>query len=321
MPSFPKPNFEHKVSLAKEIKALREYRDKVPGMYVPASHQDNFVFATWNIANLGEQDRQKEHLKIIAELISWYDLVAIQETKENSEHLQTLVAFLGKHYKFIFSDKGGNNERLTFIYNSNKVILREEVAELAIPPSELKHVKLPGVEERFEGFDRSPYMVSFKVKNFDFTLLNVHLYFGDESEAASMNRRCLEAFCVGRWADLRSKSKHAFSPNVFALGDFNLPKIDPKNPVYKALSSRGLQLPEHSSKIYSNISNDRHYDQIAFLPGMKSNIISHGIFPYDNAAFAEIYQNRSAAQFKSYLRYYISDHRPMWMELNIKQSM
>jgi hypothetical protein len=105
------------------------------------------------------------------------------------------------------------------------------------------------------------------------------------------------------------------------LGDFNLPKIDPKNPVYKALSSRGLQLPEHSSKIYSNISNDRHYDQIAFLPGMKSNIISHGIFPYDNAAFAEIYQNKSAAQFKSYLRYYISDHRPMWMELNIKQSM
>ena len=319
MPSFPKPDFDYKVSLAKEIKALRTYRDKEPGMQIPASKPTNLRIATWNVANFGEQDRQKEHLQMIAEIISWFDIIAIQEIKDNSEHFRTVVTLLNKSYKFIFSDASGNNERMAFIYNSAKVTLREEVAELAIPPSDYEDIKLPGIKEAFAGFDRSPYIVSFKVKSFEFSLLNVHLYFGDDSVAASINRRCLEAYCVGRWADLRSKSKYAYSCNIFALGDFNLPMIDPSDPVYKALVNRGLQLPEHSSKIYSNINNDKAYDQIAFLPGMKSSIISHGIFPFDNAAFADIYKTKTPAQFRSYLKYYISDHRPMWMELNIKE--
>ncbi|MGI8622607.1 MAG: endonuclease/exonuclease/phosphatase family protein, partial [Solirubrobacteraceae bacterium] len=62
---------------------------------------------------------------------------------------------------------------------------------------------------------------------------------------------------------------------------------------------------------------DKAYDQIAFLPGMKGNIISHGVFPFDNAAFADIYKNKTAAEFRAYIRYYLSDHRPMWMELSI----
>ncbi len=318
MPSFPKPNFNHKVNFSKEIKALRDYKDKTPGILIPVSKPNNLLLATWNIANFGEQDRQKEHLKMIAEIISWFDLIAIQETKENSEHFQTVVSLLGKPYKFIFSDTAGNNERMAYIYNSSKIIVREEVAELAIPPSRYKDIKLPGVADKFEGFDRNPYLVSFKVKNFEFSLLNVHLYYGDDSEEASINRRCLEAYAVGRFADLRSKSKYAYTSNVFALGDFNLPMIDEKDPVYKALFSRGLQLPEHSTKVYSNINNDKAYDQIAFLPGMKDTIISHGVFPFDNVAFADIYNNKSAAQFKAYIKYFISDHRPMWMEINIK---
>lgn len=319
MPSFPKPKFTHQVNLTKEIKAIRQYRDSKPGITIPASKTTNLVLATWNIANLGAQDRTQNHLKIIAEIISWFDLIAIQEIKENSLDFQAIVKLLGEPYRFIFSDASGNNERMAFIYNSSKIEVRHEVAELAIPPSDFKNIKLPGVDTPFTGFDRSPYLVSFKIKKFEFSLLNVHLYFGDDSEAASINRRCLEAFCVGRWADLRSKSKYSYNCNVFALGDFNLPMIDEKDPVYKALVSKGLQLPDHTSKIFSNLNDDKAYDQIAFLPGMKSSIISHGIFPFDMAVFADIFQNKTAAEFRSYIRYYLSDHRPMWMELDIKE--
>lgn len=319
MPSFPKPKFTHKVDLAKEIKAIRAYRNSKPDLQIPVSKPSNLLLATWNIANLGAQNRLESHLKLIAEMISWFDLVAIQEVKENSEDFQAIVKLLGAPFRFIFSDAAGNNERMAYIYNSTKVTVREEVAELAIPPSEFKNIKLPGVQEKFDGFDRSPYLVSFSVKKFDFVLLNVHLYFGDDNEAASINRRCLEAYCVGRWADLRSKSKYAFSKNVFALGDFNLPKIDEKDPVYKALVSKGLQLPDHTSKIYSNLNDDKAYDQIAFLPGMKSNIINHGIFPFDNVIFADVYHGHTPAEFRGYIKYYLSDHRPMWMELDIKE--
>ena len=319
MPSFPKPRFTHEVNLSQEIKAIRKYRDSKPGIKIPASKPNNLLLATWNIANLGAQEREPAHLKILAEILSWFDLVALQEIKGNSQHFQEIVKLMGPRFHFIFTDASGNNERMGFIYRKSKVQIREEVAELAIPPVDYKNIKLPGVPDKFNGFDRSPYLVSFRVKKFEFSLLNVHLYFGNERETASINRRCLEAFCVGRWVELRSKSKYSFSCNVFALGDFNLPMIDEKNPVYKALVSKGLQLPDHSSKIYSNLNNDKAYDQIAFLPGMKSNILNHGIYPFDNAVFADIYNSKTAVEFRSYIKYYLSDHRPMWIELDIKE--
>lgn len=318
MPSFPKPAFNYTFPLNREVKALRKYRDTKAGRQIPAGKPFNIRLATWNIANLGAQDRDEAHLKIIAEILSWFDLIAIQETKEDSAHFQKIVKWMGKPYTFIFSDESGNNERLAFIYNSEKITLLQEVAELSIPPSDFKHIKLPGVSTKFDGFDRAPFMVSFRVKNYSFVLLNVHLYFGDDSESASIDRRCLEAYAVARWADLRGKSKYAYTCNVIAMGDFNLPKVDETDPVYKALLGRGLQLPEHTTKIFSNISNDKAYDQIAFLPGLQMRIIAHGVFDYDNALFSDLYTSRTAAEFRAYLRYYISDHRPMWLELDVK---
>lgn len=319
MPSFPKPQFPYTVNLSKEIKAIRVYRDSKPDIKIPAATANNLRIATWNIANLGAQEREDAHLKIIAEILSWFDIVAVQETKENSLDFQKIVAFMGKSYNFIFSDEGGNNERLSFIYNGRKIKLLQEVAELAIPPSEYSGIKITGVAQTFEGFDRSPYMASFRINNFEFTLLTVHLYYGDDTEEKSINRRCLEAYCVGRWAELRGKSKYCFNgiKNVFALGDFNLPMLDENNKIYKALVARGLQLPTHTTKIYSNINDDKMYDQIAFLPDAKTRIISQGVFPFDNAAFADIYNSKTKAEFKGYIKYYLSDHRPMWMELNI----
>src|SRR5688572_13899459 len=138
MPSFPKPKFPYTVNHSKQIKALRKYRDSKEDLKIPASTSKNLRVATWNIANLGAQEREAPHLKIIAEILSWFDIIAVQETKENSEHFQKIVALMGKPYAFIFSDEGGNNERIAFIYNSAKITLLHEIAELSIPPSECR---------------------------------------------------------------------------------------------------------------------------------------------------------------------------------------
>lgn len=317
MPAFPKPGFPYSFDLQKEKKALRKYRDTKEGRDIPESTTANLRIATWNIANLGAQDREEDHLKIIAEIISWFDLVAIQEVKENFSDFYAIKKLLGNSFGCMISDASGNNERMAFLYRENKVKVLEEVAELAIPPSDFKNIKLPGVTEKFSGFDRSPYMVSFRAKNFEFCLLNVHLYFGDDSQKASIERRCLEAFCVSRWAKLRSKSKYSYTANVFAMGDFNLPKRSDDDPIHAALVSNGLMLPEHTSKVYSNIVNDKAYDQIAFFPGLKSRILNDGVFDFDNAVFADLFQNKTPAQFRSYIKYYISDHRPLWIELDV----
>jgi hypothetical protein len=61
----------------------------------------------------------------------------------------------------LFSDAAGNDERLAFIYDSEKVALMEEVGEVTIPPTDIRYIRLPGIEQRFEGFDRNPYLAGF----------------------------------------------------------------------------------------------------------------------------------------------------------------
>jgi hypothetical protein len=102
-------------------------------------------------------------------------------------------------------------------------------------------VKLPNVTQKFDGFDRNPFLAAFQAGALTFLLINVHLYFGSEKGDASkrdMNRRSLEAYAVGRWADLRRKSPNAFTRNIVALGDFNIPKTAPRDPIYEAPLSR-----------------------------------------------------------------------------------
>ena len=93
------------------------------------------------------------------------------------------------------------------------------------------------------------------------------------------------------------------------LGDFNMPKADPADPLYQALTNKGLQVPAHSSQVGSSIASDAHYDQIAFFPGDVKNAFSGsmGVFDYDQVLFPDLFQTRGAKD-------YISDHRPMWME-------
>jgi len=317
MPAFPKPKFSYVVNVAKERNHLRSYRDSKPGRAIPTKKTNKLLLATWNIANLGLQVRNAEHYKIIAEIISWFDLVAVQEVNDNLEGLRHLMKVL-PGYSAIFTDGGGNNERMAYLFDPDKVTTLEKSGELSIPPSDYRYIKLPRVTTKYEGFDRNPYLATFKVRSFEFLLANVHLYFGDESEKKSIERRCLETFCVSRWVDLRRKSKYCFTPNIIALGDFNLPMRDDNDPVYQALKSKGLELPNHSTKIYSNIADDAEYDQIAFLPGIKNRLTGNGgVFDFDGGVFPDMYASRTKAEFRGYLRYYLSDHRPMWMELDV----
>ncbi len=315
MPPFPKPDIVYKVDVAKEIKNLAVYKKNKPDRYIPTKKANKLIIATWNIANFGSQKRDQEHYQIIAEMLSWFDIIAIQELNDNLDELRKLQKELPVNNKIIFSDASGNDERMCFLFNSKKVKQMEKIGEISIPAEELKDIKLPEIKSEFKGFSRTPFLATFKANNFVVALINAHNYFGDESKLKSIERRSLEAYCVGRWADLRRNSKNCYTQNIIAMGDFNLPKIEPGDLVYKALLARGFEIPEHSTKIYSNINNDMHYDQIVFLPGLKNLVTNSGVFDFDGALFPELWDKEKPTILKNYLRYYISDHRIKWIEI------
>ncbi len=166
-------------------------------------------------------------------------------------------------------------------------------------------------------FDCSPYLVSFVVDNTSIIIVNAHLFYGDE-KLASIARRSLETFAVAKWADIRKKSKLSFTRELIALGDFNMPKREVGDPIYNALTKLGLDIPEHSTTIASSISSDSNYDQIAFLPETTKRCFTglKGVFDYDKVIFPALWQNGfNQKNFRAYLRYYISDHRAMWVQL------
>lgn len=312
MPSFRKPKFSYNFNLTEEIQNLLKQKVK---REIPKKNDTHLLIATWNIANLGLQKRWDNHYQIIAEIISWFDIIAVQEVNNNLSGLKAIESLLPSHYSLIFSDKAGNQERFAFIYDSRNVKLLELIGEIAIPPKEFKHIKIKGLNAKFNGFDRSPYLCSFQWNNFTLLLISVHSYFGGKKKK-DLERRALETYAIARYAYLKRKSKHAFSKNIITLGDFNLPKIEKGDIIYKTLLSKGLQLPEHSTKIYSNITNDKQYDQIAFLPALKSKVVENGVFDFDNVLFSDLWK-KDSKNFRAYLRYYISDHRPLWMQLKL----
>jgi hypothetical protein len=97
---------------------------------------------------------------------------------------------------------------------------------------------------------------------------------------------------VSRWCDLRRKSPNAYTRNIIALGDFNLPKAEPGDAIYEALTKRGLRLPQHSTALGSSVKKDKHYDQIAFFPPGETEealVQASAVFDWDGPINPSLY--------------------------------
>lgn len=324
MRSLTRPKPEHTYNAATEIAHLRTYRDAVAAdptksRNIPAVGQAGHVLiATWNIANLGVHKRRASDHRVIADILSWFELVAVQEVADNLADFLAVTQHLPGHFRWIFSDRAGNDERSAYVYDTRRVTLGPKIGEVAIVDSDRRHIKLPGISRVFSSFNRNPYLASFTVDNTALLLANCHLLFGPQDSSAarkaSMERRQLEAYAIARWCDLRRGDKHAWTKNIMAVGDFNLPEAMPGDPVFEALTDRGLKLPPHSTRIPTNVSNSSDYDQIAVTPGLMSKIVDEGVFDFDGAIFSNIFDANTPGYWRRCAKYYISDHRPLWMQ-------
>ena len=295
----------------KALRATKAHRN------IPAKDKQKLLAATWNLTNFGAQERTENDIKLMAEIVGWFDIVAIQEVADDLDHLRLLLKHLPKGYATIISDIGGNDERAGFIYDSAKVKRLELAAEVAIPPSDHRYIRMKEVSGSFTGFDRNPYIVAFKAGKLEFTAVSAHLYFGSNSYF-NRDRRALEAYALARWAGARHKSPGAYSNNILVMGDLNLPKVDSKSHVYKALIAKGLMLPVHSTSMGSSLKGDKAYDQVAFHAGvLKDAYIQSGVFDFDRKPFFAKAWDRSKKYFKKSIKYHIADHRPLWTEFKL----
>lgn len=192
--------------------------------------EKTLLLATWNIRDFGKDrgygKRNLETIYYIAEIISTFDLVALQEINADMSLFKSVMRVLGGSWDFIATDVTGNQERMVFVFDKRKVYFRSIVGEITLLENELIRMsqtlelpkksklsdkdgnplplpegailELPEGNKSLSGkqFNRTPFMVSFGAGWFKFNLCTVHLLFGSGKEG--LKRRIEEISKIGK---------------------------------------------------------------------------------------------------------------------------
>ena len=132
---------------------LRRLRDAMKAHFrsqfgeVEARRRGTLRLATWNIREFDSSkygERMPESRRYIAEIIAQFDLVAVQEVREDLGALKDVMRMLGPDWRFIATDvtegTGGNRERMAFLYDKRRVWFRNIAGELVLKKaSRIKH--------------------------------------------------------------------------------------------------------------------------------------------------------------------------------------
>lgn len=341
------------------ISLRNQLQDSIPAKDL----DDHLLLATWNIRDFAKdyskKDRSKmrrgngpritESLYYIAEVVSNFDLVAIQEVNELDE-LEQVMDILGPNWEYIATDiadtrAGGNGERMTFVYDTRKVKFNNIAGEIVLPTNEL----ISKTELNVQGdkivtgkqFRRTPFMVSFSSGWLKFSLCTVHIYYG-ASSGDKLQERVEEIKQVADYLGYKANREKEFNNSMILLGDFNI--VKPEHKTMEALENNGFKVPNELKK-RTNVKNTMFYDQIAFYN--KSRLIDYidnvetlesGVFELFENVFTDdqfdVYiddlkqssngEDLNDDDLKDYYdewrTYQFSDHKPLWVKLKVNNT-
>ena len=325
---------------AERLLKLKSALDVIPAKTV----DETLLLGTWNIRDFDKPaygSRLEESIYYIAEIISRFDVVAVQEVYRDLRALKRVLAVLGSYWKYIVTDVSGgtrgNQERMTFLYDSRKVVFGGLAGEMVLPQVKLED----GTKVHAEQVWRSPFLCGFRAGWSRFMLASVHILWG--SSAAEPADRVAEIRKIARFLKERTEDPTAWSRNLVLLGDFNIFSVG--DDTFAQLTDQGFVIPPKLKEFASNAGKSRHYDQIAFRvqPDRLDWTANCGVFDYFEHVFTDDDQDlyisdmepgystksaggaRSESGKRTYYRSYwrthqMSDHLPMWVELKIDYS-
>ena len=247
------------------IAGIQRLREQFAEVRFPIKKtSESLILGTWNIRNFDDDrfnygPRTAESLHYIAEILSRFDIVAVQEICADLAPLDRLMGLLGRQYDYIMTDVthsglGGNKERLGFIYDQDKVNFKGVAGEIVLPDKML----IGGSPDKKRQFSRTPFGVEFQAGWFKFLFSTVHIYYGKSSKnSPQYARRVKEINAVAKYL---SKEAKASDSNQILVGDFNILKSGSAG--FNALTENGFTTVQNRQG--SNRDRTKFYDQISF---------------------------------------------------------
>ena len=311
-----------------EMEALRAALDA--GVPPKRAANRNLLIGTWNIkafASLSEKwtaggsdspKRDWRALWAITEIVSRFDVIAIQEIKGDLRALRTMMKTLGPSWNFLMTDvtrgDAGNDERMGFIFDTGRVQLSGLAGELVIPEDWEKVIPSGALQRQFA---RTPYAVSFRAGSDTFVLTTLHVDYGTSSAG-----RIPELRGIAEWLDGWANQLNAWGQNFIALGDFNIDRQT--DDLWTAFTSTGLTVPAALDAVRRSIfasesepQKEKYYDQIAwFETGSRRKLnldyVTGGGVDFVPHLYSELGMSRASMQHR------LSDHYPLWVEFNCR---
>jgi len=307
---------------------LRELRSQLDTDVPSKRLDDNLLIATWNLKAFGDvtqkwkgapsdsPKRDLHALRCITEIVSRFDVVAIQEVKDNLKCLRHMMKLLEPSWAFLLTDTNrgdpGNDERMAFMFDTRRVKASGLACELVVLPGEKTQVS---EEEVLEQFARPPYAVSFLSGAQTFILVTLHVIFG-RKPADRLDELQRIAEWMADWASREEEWGH----NLIALGDFNIDRAD--DPNYQAFTSTGLRVPPELQNqprtIFGGTDEGKHYDQIAWFTG-EGGIPMLSLRYTGNAGIFDFTKVVLTSLTRAQLQYRMSDHYPLWAEFSVRK--
>jgi len=317
------PDTDRKRVVANLVELRAQLDLEVP----PKNAEADLLLATWNIRDLGKVnrrgfgERQSESYFYIAEVLSRFDFVAVQEVNELDEW-KKITTILGPDWDWIATDVtdpgvGGNGERLTYLYDTRKVHFRNIAGELVLPAkllisrfvkpkkskSEGKEAETVAVDGKQVGqqFRRTPFAALFQSAWFKYEICTVHIYYGSES-GDELKERIEEIQRVGEFFGERAEKAFADDRSLILLGDFNI--VSRQHKTMEALLKAGFEVPKALEEApATNVGKDKFFDQIVFRtrPGDLDYLDGKGSGADARAGSVDIFkQLYTADQFDDY---------------------
>lgn len=294
---------------------------------LPAKVLDrNLLVATWNLREFGgltekwraESDdspkRDLRSLLAITEIISRFDVVALQEVQGSIKSLRHMLKALGPEWAFTLTDvtrgDAGGGERMAFVFDTRRVKTSGLAGELVVPPEWLEDTDPNALSRQFA---RTPYAVSFLSQGQTFVLVTLHVLWGD-----SADQRTPELAGVARWMADWARQEAEWNHNLIVLGDFNIDRKD--DPNYEAFVSTGLTVPAELEGLPRTIFTTdpeklKFYDQIAWFTKGSSRLLSLGY--HGSAGSFDFVKHVLTDLDRRSLSFRISDHYPLWAEFSL----
>jgi endonuclease/exonuclease/phosphatase family metal-dependent hydrolase len=304
----------------------------------------NILLASWNIKEFGHlNERLAESYYYIAELISAFDVIAIQEIKSSLFDLDIVMTLLGKDFSYIITDitegKSGNKERFGYIFDTRRVRHSGLSGELVIPPEMSENNKY------FKQLKRTPSITGFESGWKKFSVVGLHLQPGNKKDDKAKRKEELSSLL--NLLQHKIDYNRLWNENLIVLGDTNIynnnEEIEELVRSYGFIESRGLKgKPTNTSKTES-------YDRIflkvdKYFKFYKDNndIESGGVFDIFDYVFSDaksvqyqelmkLHKNdpTDLIDDESFSKYYhrywkrnqISDHLPVWIEIEADSSV